>query len=231
MPDDVIRRTLRELAGALTTKQLLFADTYLLNGLNAQAAARSAGYRNHTESGRLMDNEKVTAYLQARLEEAGFTPEAILRRLEYFAGGDMQDFLRVAPSERSYWIRADQHDELIEAAKRRGISVGAFDNFDICGILGQQNVAQTEDGVMMVCVRQVDAEVTIDWRAAQKAHALGRVKKLKVGRDGAVEFELHDPVKALELIGKHHKLFTEKVEHSGEIGVIGIDFIMPEGDS
>lgn len=33
-----------------------------------------------------------------------------------------------------------------------------------------------------------------------------------------IELELHDPMRALELIGKHHKLFTEKTEVTGKDG-------------
>lgn len=212
-------RTADELGAALQTRHRQYADTYLTNGLNALAAARSLGYSDpYKESFRLAQREDVSDYIRARLDEAGFTKAEIARRLHYFASGDMQDFLRVAPSERSYWIRADQHEELRELAKRRGVTVDALDNYDIAGHLGGENVAQTEDGVLMVRVRQVDAEVSIDWRAAQRAHALGRIKKLKVQKDGTVEFELHDPVKSLELLGKAQKMFTEHVEHSGPQG-------------
>lgn len=229
MPDDTKRHVPEDLAKALTSKQRQFCDTYLLNGLNGSAAAQAVGYRNPAESRRTLALPHVVAYVRARLEEAGFTAEAILRRLEYFAAGDMQDFLSIAPSERTYWIRADEHEELHEIAKRRGIEVDALDNYDVSGILGAHNVAQTQDGVLMVCVKTVDAEVTIDWRRAERHHALGRVKKIKLNKDGTVEFELHDPVKTLELLGKAHKMWTDKVEHSGELGVIGIRITPPAG--
>ena len=179
----------------------------------------------------MLQREDISAYVRARLDEAGLTTAEITRRLQYFAEGDMRDFLTVAPSERSYWIRADQHEEVREAAKRRGTTADALDNYELAGILGSDRVAQTEDGVLMVCVREVDAEVIVDWRSAERLRALGRIKKIKIGKDGAVEFELHDPVRALELLGKAQKMFTDKVEHSGSVeGVIGIDFIMPGGE-
>lgn len=46
--------------------------------------------------------------------------------------------------------------------------------------------------------------------------------EIKYGKDGEVIdaiLRLADKIKALELIGKHHKLFTEKLEHSGEVQV------------
>ncbi len=39
-----------------------------------------------------------------------------------------------------------------------------------------------------------------------------------------VEFELYDAQSALALLGRHHKLFTDKVEHSGEINPVGEEF-------
>lgn len=50
-----------------------------------------------------------------------------------------------------------------------------------------------------------------DFEKAQAANRLGLLKKYKVTKSG-VEIELHDPLKALELLGKHHQLFIEKIE-------------------
>ncbi len=41
---------------------------------------------------------------------------------------------------------------------------------------------------------------------------------IKEGQNG-IEIKLNDKVKALELIGKHLAMFTEKVNHSGNVGV------------
>lgn len=43
------------------------------------------------------------------------------------------------------------------------------------------------------------------------------VKAIKVTPNGA-NIEFHDPVAALEKIGKHHKLFVERQEHTGKDG-------------
>ena len=47
----------------------------------------------------------------------------------------------------------------------------------------------------------------------QEGEVVGHVRKLK----------LADKVKALELLGKHLKLFTERVEHSGAVSVAVVD--------
>ncbi len=55
----------------------------------------------------------------------------------------------------------------------------------------------------------------IDW---DKVRAQGYlIKKIRHNRGKNSEIELHDAQSALQLIGKHHKLFTDRVEHSGEI--------------
>lgn len=57
----------------------------------------------------------------------------------------------------------------------------------------------------------------VDWDKLVQAGKTHLVKKFKVTKDG-VEIELHDPQRALELLGKHHKLFTERQEVTGEDG-------------
>ena len=42
------------------------------------------------------------------------------------------------------------------------------------------------------------------------------VKKVSISRDGVFSFELHDKQKALEMLGKHLGLFTEKKEDNTE---------------
>jgi phage terminase small subunit len=43
------------------------------------------------------------------------------------------------------------------------------------------------------------------------------VKKVSI-TDKGISFEVHDAQAALALLGKHHKLFTDKVEHTGADG-------------
>ncbi len=77
---------------------------------------------------------------------------------------------------------------------------------------------------------QDDGPLLIDLDQAALLGKLHLVKKVKqrtfhhVNEDGEItsievraEVELHDPQKALELLGKHHGLFKEQVEHSGEL--------------
>lgn len=76
----------------------------------------------------------------------------------------------------------------------------------------------------------VDDAGTIDWvevRAMGKTGLLKRIKRKtrrerrKDGDDIETideEIELHNPQIALQLLGKHHGLFVEKIEHTGKDG-------------
>lgn len=53
------------------------------------------------------------------------------------------------------------------------------------------------------------------------------VKKIKNTRYG-IEIEIHDSQRALELMGKHFALFTERVELSGEVMIKGYLNVSPD---
>lgn len=51
----------------------------------------------------------------------------------------------------------------------------------------------------------------VDIQRAQELAKTGLIKKIKVGKQG-IEFELHDKMRALEMLGKYYALFTDKVQ-------------------
>lgn len=53
------------------------------------------------------------------------------------------------------------------------------------------------------------------------------IQEVKQGRDG-VSIKLMDRMKALELLGRHLGMFTDKIQHSGELEII-VDVIDDEG--
>lgn len=57
------------------------------------------------------------------------------------------------------------------------------------------------------CISSIDVEELWDGDKESGRFKCGNVHKLK----------FHDKLRALELLGKHLKLFTEKVEHSGNL--------------
>lgn len=56
----------------------------------------------------------------------------------------------------------------------------------------------------------------------------GKGEDAEVWEDEWVKVELHDPQHALEMLGKYHKLFTEKKEISGNINTTSVNFYIPE---
>ena len=64
--------------------------------------------------------------------------------------------------------------------------------------------------------------VSFDLEKLQEDGFSHLVKKIKQTNQGSIEIEWHDQKHALELIGKHHKLFTEKIELEGSLDLIGI---------
>ncbi|MFC6591689.1 terminase small subunit [Deinococcus lacus] len=224
MPNATQQPTAAELGAALRPKHRQFADLYLTNGLHAQAAAQALGYRNPFEAYRLLDREDVTAYVRARLDESGFTADQIQARLEYFAAGDMRDFVQVDEVPRSYWRAAAHHPKVQKRAKQDGCEIDELPDETLEEMFGADGVAYTSAGARMVWEATATTTLDIDWARAQQANALGRLKKVKSGQFG-IEFELHDPVRALELLGKRQGMFTENVNHSGNLD-LGVKYIV-----
>jgi phage terminase small subunit len=63
----------------------------------------------------------------------------------------------------------------------------------------------------------LDDDGKIDLAQAREHGALHLIKSRSVTKDGE-RIELYDAQNALELLGKYHRLWTDKVEHSGPNG-------------
>lgn len=113
----------------------------------------------------------------------------------------------------------------IEAIVRRRLQEKAMCADEVLMRLAEQARADIGDFLRR---REDDGPLLVDLEHAERLGKLHLVKKLKhrsfhhYNRHGEVEridvhaeIELHDAQKALELLGKHHGLFKEKVEHSG----------------
>lgn len=74
-----------------------------------------------------------------------------------------------------------------------------------------------------------DGEIILDMDKAEgKTHLIKKISQRRMVRttkdvvidETTLTVELHDAQAALVQIGKHHKLFTEKVEHGGEQRIV-----------
>lgn len=57
-----------------------------------------------------------------------------------------------------------------------------------------------------------------------QAACIAEVVQSETDKGCNFKFKLHDKLKALELMGKHKKMFTDKVEHSGNFTVVMRDY-------
>jgi phage terminase small subunit len=174
---------------ALPARQQRFVLEYLRD-LRGRDAALRAGYSAKTADVQASQLlRKLKPVIDLGLAEA-MPPAEILYRLTLFARGTLADFLVVE--------RQSYHP-------RQPVPAPTEDDPDA--------VRWVEDPV------PVERVVTHwDFERARDAGALHLVKKFKEGLHG-IELELHDPIRALELLGKAHKLFVDRQEQSGAVDI------------
>lgn len=76
-----------------------------------------------------------------------------------------------------------------------------------------EHTREIEQGHATAIVRWLE----LDLLAAKQAGKLHLVKSYHRTAEGGVRVELYDAQAALQVIGKYHRLWTEKVEHSGAV--------------
>lgn len=172
----------------LTARQQRFADEYLVD-LNGKQAAIRAGYSEKTAEGQA-----------SRL----------------LSNVKVQHYIQKRKQERVERTEITQDMVLFELAAI------AFSNAaDYAAVVEKEATMETAEGDVIplfdkdgnpVMYRTVEPVLTADLTDRQK-RALSVIKK---GRDG-FEVKPYDKIRALELIGKHIGMFTDKVEVAGEI--------------
>lgn len=166
----------------LTAKQQRFCDEYLID-LNATQAAIRAGYSKKTA------NEQgarllVNVSIQKKIFELQKERE---KRTEITQDSVLHELALIAFAKASDYARVVEKDAMVEVD---GNMVPVLD----------------EDG-NQVKYRTVEPILTDELTEDQKK-AIAVIKK---GRDG-FEIKPYSKIQALELLGKHWGMFTEKVE-------------------
>jgi phage terminase small subunit len=170
---------------ALTDKQKLFADEYLID-LNATRAYKAV-YKNvkndetaRANGSRLLTNANVMKYIDIRMEERSkrteITQDFVLKELYEIAKANGTDFAQVV------------QEPIIQN--------GQYVRDPDTGQLRKQDVVKV---------------VPTDQLTDDKKKAIAGIKEGKYG----VEVATCDKVKALELLGRHLGMFKDKVEVSG----------------
>ncbi|GAA5514782.1 hypothetical protein Dcar01_03543 [Deinococcus carri] len=215
--------TAEELGAALNPRHRKFADLYLNEcRLNASAAARRSGYKDHRQGWRIVRLPDVAAYIAAVMAESpdvmGAGEVAARLTIEARSTVDMDEFVTVAPTERTFWVPARQHEPVREYAKRKRVDVEDLDKYDLMNEFGASEVSETLDGEVMIKVATIAQDVVIDWAAAKAAGAISGMAVLKKNRDGSLEYRVKDPTKALQLLGQLHDMFGQRQVHQNPDG-------------
>jgi phage terminase small subunit len=139
--------------------------------------------------------------------------------LQSFNATDAARKAGYADPELSGW--ENRQKQVIKDEIERRLSAVAMDADEVLMRLAAM-ARGSLDPFMLESDDDVWPDLTSD-KAKANRHLLKKIKpKRRVGgppedrwAETEIELEIHDPLRALELIGKHHKLFTDKVEHSG----------------
>lgn len=171
----------------LTAKQQRFCDEYLID-LNATQAAIRAGY-----------SEKYANTNASKLLQITTVVEYIEKR-------------KMDRIERTEITQDMVLKELANIAFSNAADYAAVVEKNAMTEIDGQTVPLLDDDGNPVKYRTVEPVLTQDLTEDQK-RALSVIKK---GRDG-FEVKPYDKIRALELLGKHLGMFTEKVEVKGEV--------------
>ena len=174
----------------LTPKQQRFCDEYLADAnMNGTQAAIRAGYAPKRAS------EQAYQLLQKTT---------------------VQEYIAQRKKDRI------ERTEITQDMVLRELAIIAFSNAaDYAAVVEREATFQTEEGTTIklldpdgnpVMYRTVEPVLTEALPESQK-RALAVIKK---GRDG-FEVKPYDKVRALELLGKHIGMFSDKVELAGEV--------------
>ena len=172
---------------ALTPKQKIFADEYLIdhNATRAYKVAYPSCKKDEAAAvngSKLLRNTKVAEYIQERMKDrekrTEITQDWVLEELRKIASANGTDFAQVVREpvikNNAYVVDPDT---------------------------GQ---VQTRDVVRIVPTEELPNE---------KRMAIAAIKETKFG----INVETYDRVRALELLGRHLGMFKDKMELSGEV--------------
>jgi phage terminase small subunit len=184
----------------LTPKQEMFVNEYL-QCWSAAEAARRAGYSERTarEQGYdLLTKPHIQEVIRDRLDETHLSADEVLANLGRMARGDMGHFFKVTDE---WMFNPPPTSEIL-------------DEREVVDDSGEKPVKRISYRVRRVIL---DLDRLMD---PQYSYLVRRFSDR--GRRG-MSIEIHDAKSANELIGKHHKLFTDRVEVDHRLHVEGLD--------
>jgi phage terminase small subunit len=117
MTDEIVLRGTEYLEDIpLTDRQKVFVEEYAINGFNALAAAKAAGYKwAHKFAYRLVRDPKVRAAIEARFKDRIMTADEVLARLTEQARGDYGNYIDSEGEVDIEALKADGKAHLIKS--------------------------------------------------------------------------------------------------------------------
>jgi phage terminase small subunit len=242
----VSKPTTAELAKALTHLQRKFGNEYVKDFNGTQAAIR-ADYKERSAASIAWENlrkPEIRAYIDALLEEQSLSPKEVIKSISDIARADIKDCFvitkvirrqKVSISLAEYMERLEEDIDTADHIHRIEVSEGLLgEGEDLEKNIEEHKRAQFRRKRALIphrvrLAKEPDARMFVDGpdelvevadldlaKLVQDKSA-GRIKSFANTEYGP-KIELYAADAALALVGKHHKLFTEKHEHTGADG-------------
>jgi phage terminase small subunit len=218
-------QTFLEALRKLDLKPRAFVSAYV-ETMNGAEAARQAKYSPKTarvQASTLLTKPNIREAIELGFKEKLMRQHEVLNRFQDVALGSMADFVTLEEIEYSEKIpvpafeRREQLRSRIADARESMESVKAKAHREAWQKIIDTSTDELDglpenplDSVMIEGNIRKAVVARVDLVKAEKAGKLHLIKKLKQTERG-LEVELYDAVNALEMIGKHYKLFTDRV--------------------
>ncbi len=184
----------------LTPKQERFVQEYLID-LNATQAAIRAGY-SEKNAGKIGPELLGKTRITEAIQEAMTKRE---KRTEVTQDQVINELAKIGFSNISDYLRVAEFEVIADYEKGED---GEPDK--------SKPITRRVKGVEIYNTDDIDRE------------KLDTISEVRQTRDG-ISIKLHDKLKALELLGKHMGMFTDKIQHEfGEDGVLKVQFVGSE---
>lgn len=218
---------------------------HYLETLNKTKAAELAGFPLETarkQGWRMSTNDHISRAVELGFAEHAMGKHEVLARLGEVARSSMGDFVTLEEIEYRERIPVPAFERREQLRSRISDALDHIDSStDKEVIAGWQAVHAEADLELNKLPDNPTELVYIDGPVRKSVHAridlvkaesLGKLHLLKKLRqtERGLEVELHDAMDALELIGKNHKLFTDRVSLENPDGtpfVLGIEVVQP----
>lgn len=206
----------------LTLKQKRFVDAYTGKARgDAKKAAILAGYSKTSakQIGSEVRKHPAVAYvIDERMQAESMSSTEVLWHLNDIARGSFDDFIAVGGSDLSpeaeqliAKLVTDADLLLQEIREEGGLPIG----------LPEKIEAKREE--LQTLAEKVHAAThtkpwVYDMEKAERLGLLHLIAEIGTTEKGATKLKLQSRLEALKLLGQFHKLFTDRVEHTGPGG-------------